>query len=94
MAMTEEKRLNKAPHNLIMEDRRKVMISGVLDVDSFDEQAVILMTDMGELTVRGTALHISRFNVETGELNMDGNVIALVYSEQQKQGNFFGRLFR
>ena len=45
--------------------------------------------------MRGGDLHISRFNVETGELNMEGRILALVYTDSQKQqGGFFGRLFR
>ncbi len=95
MAMAEEKKVVKTPHNVILEDRSRLMVTGVNDVDSFDEQTVVLVTDQGELTVRGGDLHISRFNVETGELNMEGRILALVYTDSQKQqGGFFGRLFR
>lgn len=93
--MADEKRTVKIPHNVILEDRSKLMVTGVSDVDSFDDQTVVILTEMGELTVRGGNLHISRFNQETGELNLDGNVFALVYTEDRKQqGSFIGRLFR
>ena len=52
--MAEEKKAPAMPHNLILEDRRTLTVSGVSDVDSFDEQTVVVFTDMGELTVRGT----------------------------------------
>ena len=51
--MPEEKKTISLPHNLVLEDRRSLMVSGVSDVDSFDEQTVIVFTEMGELTVRG-----------------------------------------
>lgn len=93
--MAEDKRMIKLPHNLILEDRRSLTVTGVSDVDSFDEQAVIVFTDMGELTVRGTQLHINRLSVETGELTMEGNIVALSYSdEQQHSGGFFSRIFK
>ncbi len=93
--MAEDKRMIKLPHNLILEDRRSLTVTGVSDVDSFDEQAVIVFTDMGELTVRGTQLHINRLSVETGELTMEGNIASLSYSdEQQHSGGFFSRIFK
>ena len=64
--MAEEKKAPAMPHNLILEDRRTLTVSGVSDVDSFDEQTVVVFTDMGELTVRGTDLHINRLSVEVG----------------------------
>ena len=51
--MTEEKKMMKMPHNVILEDRRNLTVSGVSDVDSFDEQNITVFTDMGELAVRG-----------------------------------------
>lgn len=91
----EERNPVKLPHNVILEDRKKLMVSGVSDVDSFDEQTVIVYTDMGELTVRGSDLHISRLNTETGELNMSGNIQGLAYTDDsERSSGFFGRLFK
>ncbi|HHW46039.1 MAG TPA: sporulation protein YabP [Clostridiales bacterium] len=93
--MPEEKKSVKLPHNIIIEDRSRLMVTGVSNVDSFDEQTVVLITEKGELTIRGVNLNISKFNVETGELSMDGNIYALVYTNSQKQqGGLFSRLFR
>ncbi|MDR1892028.1 MAG: sporulation protein YabP [Oscillospiraceae bacterium] len=93
--MTEEKRSIKLPHNLVMEDRKTLMITGVSDVDSFDDQTVVVYTDLGELTVRGSNLHIGKLSVETGELNITGNIFALGYTDdREKRGGILGRLFK
>jgi len=94
--MAEDKNAIKMPHNVIMENREKLNISGVNDVDSFDEQSVVIFTDMGELTVKGSGLQIQKFSVETGELAISGRVYLMSYSEDayEKGGGFFGKLFR
>ncbi|MEE1137477.1 MAG: sporulation protein YabP [Acutalibacteraceae bacterium] len=93
--MADEKRNPSMPHNLVLEDRRLLTVSGVSDVDSFDEETVIVFTDSGELTVRGSDLHINRLSVEMGELTVEGRIGALIYSEDvPKSGGFFSRVFR
>lgn len=93
--MADEKRINAMPHNLVLEDRRLLTVSGVSDVDSFDEETVIVFTDLGELTVRGKNLHINRLSVEVGELTVEGNIAALIYSDEApKNGGFFSKVFR
>lgn len=98
--MTEEIRQQskpavKQPHNVIMEDRKNLTVTGVKDVDSFDEQTMIIYTDMGELTVRGTQIHINRLNTEAGELNVTGNIYGLAYTDdREKKSGLLGRLFR
>ena len=83
------------PHLLSVSERRLLSVSGVQDVDSFDETTVILYTEQGELTVKGTGLHINRLNIETGDLTMEGHVESLVYTEvHTRSGGFFGKLFR
>ncbi len=94
-AMTEEKKTMKLPHNLIMEDRRMLTVSGVSDIDSFDEQTVILFTELGELTIKGYNLHINKLNVDTGELMVEGEIHLLSYADEQPQrGGFFSKLFK
>ena len=95
MVITDESKRIKKPHSVILEDRNKMTVTGVSDVDSFDEQTMIVYTDMGELTVRGKGLHISRLNTETGELNITGTVAAIAYTDDRtKTGGFISRLFR
>ncbi len=83
------------PHILTLSDRRSLTVSGVTDVDSFDDMTVILYTVQGELTVKGTMLHITRLNVETGDLMMEGQIDSLTYADMKAHtGGFFGKLFR
>lgn len=93
--MPEEKKMNSMPHNLVLEDRRMLTVSGVSDVDSFDEETVVVFTDLGELTIRGANLHINRLSVEVGELTVEGKIAALIYSDDTpKNGGFFSKVFR
>ena len=83
------------PHQVIMENRKTLSVSGVSDVDSFDGQAVVVYTNLGELTVRGEGLQILRLNVETGDLSLTGDIDSLTYSsESSAHGGKWKRLFR
>lgn len=94
--MQEEKKSVTLPHNLVLEDRRSLTVSGVSDVDSFDEQTVIVFTEMGELTVRGEQLHINKLSVDTGDLSIEGKITSLTYTDDgpRQSGGFFSRVFR
>lgn len=85
-----------APHSVIMENRGKISVSGVTDVDRFDENIVILYTSMGELTVRGSDLHVNDLSVTSGEMNIEGDIDAVVYGDRDRQSplSFLGKLFR
>lgn len=89
--MEENNRINQ---NIILENRKNLNLTGVKDVVSFDDETVILDTALGRLTVKGDGLHISSFNTESGDLTAEGNVIALVYTTEEKSGGVFSRLFR
>ncbi len=82
------------PHNVIMENRNRMSISGVEDVESFDDASVSLFTTQGLMTVRGAGLHIERLSLETGELNIEGSIDSLEYTDEQPAGSFWARLFR
>ncbi len=93
--MAEERKTAVMPHNIVLEDRKLLTVSGVSDVDSFDEETVVVFTDMGELTVRGANLHINRLSVEVGELTVEGDISSLSYSDDApKSGGFFSKVFR
>ncbi len=93
--MAEEKKSITMPHNLVLEDRRLLSVTGVSDVDSFDEETVTIFTDLGELTVRGSNLHINRLSIDSGELSVEGDIRSVSYSDDApKSGGFFGRVFR
>ncbi len=85
----------KLPHNMILEDRKKLTVSGVQDVDCFDESMVVLFTNMGKLIVRGGNLHVNSFDVGSGDFSMEGDIAALEYSDEVKgKLTFLSRLFR
>lgn len=84
------------PHNLILENRKKLSLSGVTDVDNFDEKTIVLYTQMGELTIVGKNLHVNEISVETGEMSIEGDIWSLTYGDKDRRGSlgFFGKLFR
>ncbi len=93
--ITDEKSIHKLPHNIIMEDRKKLSVSGVTDIDSFDEQTIVAITDLGELTIRGWNLHITRLNLEQSELMVDGEISSLTYTDvRPKAQGFFSKVLR
>ena len=94
-----EEKLDARPHKLELLNREKGNVTGIQDVVSFDENQMILDTDMGLLTVRGKALHVSRLTLEKGEVDIDGRIDSLTYSEQtasagSKAESLLSRLFR
>lgn len=84
--------------NLILENREKLSISGVLDVLSFDDQIVILETELGLLTVKGENLRINKLSLDTAEVIVDGEIYNLGYSEKDIEkksgGGILGKIFR
>ena len=87
---------SKQNQNIILENRKSLSISGITDVDSFDEKAIVLYTQLGELTIQGRELHIDSMSVETGDMSITGDIWALVYGDKDKKGPLtaLGRLFR
>ncbi len=84
-------------HSVAIENRSKITITGVADVDSFDESMVLLATDMGFITLHGEDLHISKLNLEEGHLIVEGEILALEYGDVDdlsRGSGFWGRLFR
>ena len=93
-----EEQTSTRPHRLMMQNRSALSITGIRDVVSFDENQVILDTDMGILTMKGKELHVSRLTLEKGEVDVDGSVDSLIYSSNEayhKSGeSLFSRLCR
>ena len=84
--------------SISLQGRRKITVTGVSDVDSFDEHTVVLYTSLGILTIKGGDLHINKLNVETGDICIEGEIDSLVYSEAQSTkkaaGSLLARLFQ
>ena len=84
----------RSNHNIIMEDRKKLTLSGVKEVISFDDETLLLETALGRLTVKGAGLHIVNFDTASGDLFAEGKIYAAVYTSDEKNGGFFSRVFR
>ena len=82
------------PHNIIMQNRERLSVSGVQDVENFDDREILLYTSCGKLTVRGEGLRVERLSVEEGDLTVEGTVDTLEYSaEIRGKSGLLSRLF-
>ena len=80
------------PHRLTLAERKKLTVTGVTEVISFEDSQVILQTGMGMLSVQGSQLQLKTLSLEGGQMEVEGSVSALVY-EEARQGGWFSRLF-
>lgn len=96
MIKDESAKTAKIPHCLSLENRKELILSGVREVDSFDDRSIVAYTDMGELTIKGENLNIKKLNLEMGDLEVTGRVSSLTYNDNcAKPGSgFLSRLFR
>jgi len=79
-------------HNITVERRENVSITGVLDVISFDEETIVCETEMGVLVLRGNSLHVNRLNLDAGELEVDGEIENIGYEDDMILGKGKGSL--
>ncbi|MEE1042408.1 MAG: YabP/YqfC family sporulation protein [Clostridia bacterium] len=82
--------------NILLEDRNRLSVSGVEDIDTFDESEFVAITCAGALVVKGADLHISKLNVDTGELVVDGEFDSCVFNNSYggKAGGMLARIFK
>lgn len=84
-------------HKIILNNRNQGNLTGILDVISFDENTIVLDTDMGILTIKGKDLHVNRLSLDKGEIDIEGRTDSLVYSAgggKKSGGSFWTRLFQ
>ncbi len=82
------------PHKLTLNERKNLTLTGAAEVISFDENAVILKTNLGVLTVQGQSLHLKTLSPENGQVTVDGQISALFYEEPRASGGILQKLFR
>ena len=84
--------------NLILENREKLTLTGVSDVLSFDDQIIIIETELGLLTVKGENLKVNKLSIDTSEIIIEGSINSLVYSGTagtiKKSGNILNKIFK
>lgn len=89
----QENRATAVPHQLILQDRSHLELSGVTDVESFDDTAVNCCTPLGKLMVSGSHLQVQRLDLDGTALSIEGQIDVLQYTDVRK-GGLLGRLFR
>ncbi len=81
-------------HRLELDGRESLTVSGVEDVERFDETGIVMTTAVGTLVITGEDLHIGKLSLDGGELHVDGRIDSLTYEDQgPSRGGFLGRLF-
>lgn len=94
----DEKKLSKVVtnQNIIIENREKISVTGVIDIHSFDDELVLAQTDLGILTIKGDDLKMNKLNLDNNELIIEGQIMAVAYSDvnQVKKSGFMNKLFK
>ena len=83
--------LTQLPHKLTLDERSKRPVAGVAEVESFDDTAVVLRTNLGTLEVQGQQLKLKSLSPEVGQVTVDGQISALYYEEPSQKRRFWGR---
>ena len=98
MSIEERKTLSSTVvQNLVLENREKLSVSGVLDVLSFDDQVVIIETELGLLNVKGDNLHINKLSIDTSEVIVEGDIYSMSYSDKsvdKKGSSLISKIFK
>jgi len=81
-------------HKIVIDERKNLIVSGVKEVISFDDETLILNTVMGRITVKGEKLHIISFHTESGDLSAEGRLHAVAYLSDNSRGGMLYKLFR
>lgn len=91
----EPNKMRSRTHSIHIDNRMRTSITGVVDIISFTEQDIMLLTEAGPLNIVGASLHLNKLNLEDGQVSVEGELLALDYEppETEKRG-LFGRAMR
>lgn len=96
--MEEIKKTVNAFQNIMLENREKLNVTGVIDVFSFDDQIIIIETELGLLTIKGETLKINKLSLDTSDFVVDGKINSLTYSSSENVGkkskNVLSKIFK
>lgn len=81
------------PHGIVLEERAKMSVTGVEDVERFDDDEIVMLTSRGALSVKGQGLHMERLSLDVGEVCIEGLITDLSYEETAPSGSLWSRLF-
>ena len=94
MAYDDSRLPAEAAHHILLEGREQLTVSGVEEVESFDENTIVMTTSRGTLVVRGEELHIEKLSLDGGDLRVEGSIDSLTYEDGgRERGGLFSRLF-
>lgn len=92
-----EDKLSNSHHRIVVSSREILTLTGVTDVISFDEENVIVDTEMGVLEIKGTDLHVNKLNLENGEMDLTGEITCLEYNDKflhhKNGGSLLSKIF-
>lgn len=96
--MEELKRTTNTFQNIVLENREKLNITGIVDVLSFDDQVIIVETELGLLTIKGEDLKINKLSIDTSDFIVEGRINSLIYSatdtNMPKGKNILSKIFK
>ena len=94
MAFVDDRARPELSHRIMLEEREQLVISGVEEVESFDENTILLTTAQGALEIQGEGLHIEKLSLDGGDLRVEGRVNALLYEDEGRSrgGGLLSRL--
>ena len=82
--------------NILVENRSKVTITGVEQVESFNENTIVLITIKGGIIIKGEGLNVGKLNIDDGNIKIDGIINGITYSDKNlsQKGNIIGKIFK
>lgn len=91
--MAEREIKKQTPHSVVIQDREKISMTGIEDIENFDDRETVLYTGLGKLIVRGRDLRMERLSTDDGALVIHGQIDSVEYTASSRQGSILGRLF-
>ena len=82
------------PHRVSLNERKELTVTGVTEVVSFDEETVILKTSLGTMNIHGRQLQLKTLSTNGGQVEVSGNITALIYQQTKPTGSWLQRIFR
>lgn len=93
MAYEDARQKSAKPHSIIMEDRKRLSITGVEEVESFDDEEIMIHTGRGLMVIKGSSLQIDKLSTDSGEVTVQGLIDKISYEEVAPSGSLWTRLF-